>query len=46
LEESIELGLQNSFSLYDQQFNLQLQERQLEAARLERSAPLICSGPN
>ena len=40
LEESIELGLQNSFSLYDQQFNLQLQERQLEAARLERSAPI------
>jgi len=34
------LGLQNSFSLYDQQFNLQLQERQLEAARLERSAPI------
>ena len=40
LGESIELGLENSFALYDQQFNLQLQERQLEAARLEGSAPI------
>lgn len=40
LEESIDLGLENSFTLWDQTYNLDLQERQLETAKIENTPPI------
>lgn len=40
LEESIALGLENSFALWDQEYNLELQERQLETAKIEGTPPI------
>lgn len=40
LEECVEIGLSNSFSLWDQQYSLTLQERQLETAKIEGTPPI------
>ncbi|NMB01910.1 MAG: TolC family protein [Firmicutes bacterium] len=40
LEESIALGLENSFNLWDQKSSLELQERQLQTSKIDGSAPI------
>lgn len=40
LDECIAIGLENSFSLWDQQYSLVLQERQLETAKIEGTPPI------
>ncbi|HHU61391.1 MAG: TolC family protein [Bacillota bacterium] len=39
-DESIELGLENSFTLRDLKYNLEQQERQLETAKIEGIPPM------
>ena len=40
LEESLEMGLANSFTLRDQKTSLELQERQLQTAKIDGTAPI------
>lgn len=40
LEESIQLGLENSFNLWEQKSSLELQERQLQTAKIDGTAPI------
>ena len=39
LDECIQIALENSFTLWDQQYSLELQERQLETARISGTPP-------
>ena len=40
LEDSIQIGLDNSFSLWDQEYSLELQERQLQTSRIDGTPPI------
>lgn len=40
LEDSIKLGLENSFNLWDLKSSLELQERQLQMAKIDGTAPI------
>jgi outer membrane protein TolC len=40
LDECIQIALENSFTLWDQQYSLELQERQLETARISGTPPI------